>query len=143
MSLKAQAAGVAIGGAVILLGLWYVKRQASGALSAAGAAISGTASDAWNAAQTPVLDFGGGPVATVANDVGNGIVAAPSNALDTLSFGTIGGTTGSSASLLDTLKAGPMGGLFGMLTGDGNSNIFGPAPGAGLDFGTGANNWSN
>lgn len=144
MSLKAQAAGVAIGGAVILLGLWYVKRQASGAVSAVGSAISGTASDLWGTANNPVFNFGssGGLDGAVAA-VGNNTVAAPTNVLNDLGFGGFTGTTLPGDGVLGTLKAGPLGGLWGMLTGDGNSNIFGPAPSAGLDFGTGSNDWSN
>lgn len=65
------------------------------------------------------------------------VVNAPTSTLGSLGFAA----APPGSSLLDTLKAGPLGGLWGMLSGDGNSNIFGPAPSAGLDFGTGPNNW--
>lgn len=123
--------------AVAVLGLLgYVAWRVKNAGSAAAGAITGAAGAGWNLMQTPVVD----PSLPGAG-IANGIVAAPSNTLDGVSFGLIGGTNNGSGGIVDTLKAGPFGGLVGMLSGDGNTNIFGPAPSAGLDFGNGTGNW--
>jgi hypothetical protein len=121
---------------VAALGLAYVAWRVKSTASAAGNAISGAAGAGWTLVNTPVLD----PSIPGAS-IGNAIVAAPANTLDTFSFGTVGGTTAPGASWFDTLKAGPLGGVVGMLTGDNNANIFGPAPSAGLDFGNTNGNW--
>jgi hypothetical protein len=132
--MKAKTGLLLFGGAAVLVALaaWRVKSAAS----AAGSAISGVAGAGWVAMNNPVWDASI-PGASVAN----AIVAAPANTIDALSFGTIGGTGNGSGGVIDTLKAGPFGGLVGILSGDGNTNFFGPAPAAGLDFGNGTGNW--
>lgn len=132
MKLKAEL--VLVG--VLALGLGYVAWRVKSAASAAGNAISTTAATGWTLINTPVLD----PSIPGAS-IGNAIVSAPGSALDTFSFGTVGGTTAPGASWFDTLKAGPLGGVVGMLSGDGNTNILGPAPSAGLDLGNTNGNW--
>lgn len=133
MKLKTE---LVLAGAVAL-GLVYVAWRVKSAASAAGQAISGAAGAGWTLINVPVLD----PSIPGAS-LGNAIVAGPGSALDALSFGTVGGATGTGSSVLDTLKAGPFGGLVGMLSGDGNTNLFGPAPAAGLDFGNSSGNWA-
>jgi hypothetical protein len=136
MSIKSDALEIALVVGAVGAGLWWIQRRVTGAASAVGAAISDTASSAWNTATTPI-DLG----SSIASDLGTGIVEAPANSTNALSFGTIGG--GGGLGLWDTLKSGPLGGLVGMISGDGNTNMIGPAPSAGIDFGTGANDWSS
>lgn len=135
MSLKAQAAGVAIGAAVIVLGLWYVKRKASGALDSIGSTLSGWASDAgtaisdtssagWDLANTPQTNLG------PANGIATGIVTAPAGALDGLSLGLIGGSGGNAGN-------GGLGAwLLGIIDGDAFKPSSEGASGA-FDLGTG------
>lgn len=128
-------AEIAIVGGVLLL-LVYAGWKVKSAAGAVGGAITGAASSGWQLVNVPVLD-----ASIPGAAIGNGIVSAPAGALDALSFGTIGGATGSGSSWYDALKAGPLGGLVGIVSGDGNSNFFGPAPSAGLDFGNGSGIW--
>jgi hypothetical protein len=125
---------ILLGAGALALGFaaWRVKSAAG----AVGSAITGTAGAGWTLINTPVWDSSM-PGASVAN----GIVRAPANTVDALSFGTIGGATGPGSTWYEALKAGPFGGLVGIVSGDGNTNIFGPAPSAGLDFGNGTGNW--
>jgi hypothetical protein len=130
-------AELALAGGVLLLVL-YAGWRLKTAAGAAGAAVVGAAGAGWQLANTPVID-----PALPGAWLANGIVAAPASTLDALSFGTIGGTTGPASDWYDALKAGPLGGLVGIVSGDGNTNFFGPAPSAGLDFGHGSNTWND
>ncbi|SAK68292.1 hypothetical protein AWB76_04083 [Caballeronia temeraria] len=123
-----------LAGVVLLVGYAAYKVKTAGSALANSAAAA--ASAGWNLANYPVL-----PASIPGASVGNAIVSAPASALDALSFGTIGGTTTPASSWYDALKAGPLGGLVGIVSGEGNTNIFGPAPSAGLDFGKG-DNWN-
>jgi hypothetical protein len=125
---------VMLAGVVLLVGYAAYKVKTAGA--AIGGAITGAASTGWNLVNVPVLD-----PAMPGASIGNAIVSSPASTLDALSFGTIGGTTTPASSWYDALKAGPLGGLVGIVSGDGNTNFFGPAPSAGLDFGNGTGNW--
>ncbi|WP_250479012.1 MULTISPECIES: hypothetical protein [unclassified Caballeronia] len=122
------------GGVALLIGYaaWKVKSAGSALVNG----VEGAASTGWQLVNMPVLD----PTVPGAS-IANAIVSGPANVLDTFSFGTVGGTTGGGSSWYDALKAGPLGGLVGIVSGDGNTNIFGPAPSAGLDFGNGTGNW--
>jgi hypothetical protein len=122
------------GGVVLLIGYaaWRVKSAGSALVNG----IEGAAGTGWQLVNVPVLD----PSIPGAS-IGNAIVSSPASILDATSFGTIGGTTSPASSWYDALKAGPLGGLVGIVSGDGNTNIFGPAPSAGLDFGNGTGNW--
>ncbi|MDR5739488.1 hypothetical protein [Caballeronia sp. LZ016] len=134
MTTKHKLELAAVGGVLLLL--VYAGWKVKSAVGGIGSAISDTAATGWQLVNVPVLD----PSIPGAS-IGNAIVSAPANVLNTWSFGTVGGTTAPGASWLETAKAGPFGGLVGILTGDGNANIFGPAPAAGLDFGNGTGNW--
>lgn len=135
MSAKGDAIMIAGVGLATLGALWYLKSRVSGGLSAAGAAISSGASTAWDTATTPVLDFGSSAVGSTAASVGNGIVSAPANAVDSLSLGLIGGSGGTTGN----------GGLWGWLSGIVDGSAFAPAsataPDAGIDYGNGTGNW--
>ena len=137
MSLKDDAIETLVVAAVVGVGLWYIEKKMVGQVSAVGGAIESGASSAWGAATTPI-DLGN----ATASQIGTDIVEAPANTLDALSFGGISGAS-SGSSLIDAMKAGPFGGLIGFLSGDGNTNLIGPAPSAGIDYGTGANDWSS
>jgi hypothetical protein len=125
----ALAGGVAL---LVAYAAWKVK-TAGGALVDG---VTGAAGMGWQLVNVPVLD----PSMPGAS-IGNAIVSSPASILDATSFGTIGGATSPASSWYDALKAGPLGGLVGIVSGDGNTNIFGPAPSAGLDFGNGTGNW--
>jgi hypothetical protein len=134
MSTKHKLELAALGGVLLLVAYagWKVKSAVGGV----GSAISGAASTGWTLVNVPVLD----PSIPGAS-IGNAIVSSPASIIDATSFGTIGGTTTPASSWYDALKAGPLGGLVGIVSGEGNTNIFGPAPSAGLDFGNGTGNW--
>ncbi|KML60890.1 hypothetical protein VL15_07195 [Burkholderia cepacia] len=107
MSLKSDAIEVTV--TVVVVGglLWYAARKVGGGLSslgssisdaasAAGGAIADGASTAWTTAGTPVVPNDTGiPAVDGAANLANGIVSAPSSALDGLSMGLIGGSGGS------------------------------------------------
>lgn len=131
MTIKGDMIAVAVAGGALVLGAWYMRRK----IDAAGQAVADTAQATWDVMQTPIDSLG------PANMAATNIVEAPSNALDALSFGLIGRETGPGSSVLDLLKAGPFGGLIGMLSGDGNTNMFGPAPDAGIDYGNPNAGW--
>lgn len=132
--MKGKVELAAVGAVVLLLGYAAYKVKRAGASLVNGA--EGAASAGWQLVNTPVLD----PTMPGAS-IANAIVSSPANTLDAASFGTIGGTTTPASSWYDALKAGPLGGLVGIVSGDGNTNFFGPAPSAGLDFGNGTGNW--
>ncbi|WP_321797131.1 hypothetical protein [Burkholderia sp. BCC1988] len=108
MSLKSDA--LEVGVTVVLAGaaLWYVGRKVSGGVSSLGSAISNglqaaggavvdTASSGWSSATAPVLPTDSGvPAVDGAAALGNGVVSAPVNAVDSLSMGLIGGSGGTS-----------------------------------------------
>lgn len=131
MRIKGELIAVALAGGAIVLGAWYVRRKAT----AVKQAVGDTAQETWNVMNTPIDSLG--PANMAATD----IVDAPANVLDTFSLGLIGRETGPASSVSDLLKAGPFGGLVGMLSGDGNTNIFGPAPDAGIDYGNPNAGW--
>ena len=113
-------------GTAAALGIWYLNRKLSGAASAVGDAISGTAQSTWNTMQTPVTGLG------IANDIATNVVDAPSNALDALSLGLISGQGGT----------GGNGGIGAYLWNIVSGNAFAPssakAPDLGpVDYGTG------
>lgn len=137
MSLKDDAFEIGATIVVVGLALWWAERKIIRGLSSAGATLSSWASDAgaaivdttsagWTTATNPVIDpnpagpaNAGTPLGTVtsgAASVGNGIVAAPSNALDSLSLGLIGGSGGTGGS----------GGLWGWLSGIVDGSAFAP-----------------
>jgi hypothetical protein len=125
---------IAVGAGALVLA--YAAYRVKSAAGAAGAAITGAAGTGWTLINVPVWD-----ASMPGAGVANAIVASPANTLDALSFGTVGGSTGPGSTWYEALKAGPLGGLVGIVSGDGNTNIFGPAPAAGLDFGNGTGNW--
>ncbi|CAN0621114.1 conserved protein of unknown function [Burkholderia multivorans] len=132
MSLKADA--IETGVVVVIVGtaLWYAGRklgkgvdQVKQIISDAGQAVVDTTSAGWDAAQNPVLPTDSGvPAVDSAAAIGNGVVAAPSNTVNALSFGTLGGQTTPQSGVLDTLKNGPLGAVWSILSGD----AFAPAP---------------
>lgn len=138
MSLKDDALELTVAAVATLAVLWYVEKKISSGANALANGVASAASSAWSGATAP-LDVGLG---STGNAAATSIVEAPAAAADALSFGTLGGNNGGT-SLLDTLKSGPLGGLWGILTGDGNTNIIGPAPSAGIDYGQGAEDWSS
>ncbi len=132
------------GDAIVLVGvglgavaaLWYLKSKVSGGLSAAGSAISSGASTAWNTATTPVLDLGPSTAGTAVSNIGNGIVSAPANAVDSMSLGLIGGSGGNTGN----------GGLWGWLSGIVDGSAFAPASATAadplpIDYGNGTGGW--
>jgi hypothetical protein len=134
MSIKGDALEIGVTVAIAGGVLWYVSRKLSSGLSAAGSAIAGGASSAWNTATTPVLDPS--IVGDTAASVGNGIVAAPANALDSISLGLIGGSGGTTGN----------GGIGAWLWNVVNGNAFAPSTAVNpqpipLDFGNGTGNW--
>ncbi|UTV53242.1 hypothetical protein [Burkholderia arboris] len=125
MSLKADAIET---GVVVLLvgaGLWYASRKLGSVASSVGAVVQGAANsvggsviDAYNMGTAPVLptDSGVGAVDGAAA-IGNGVVAAPTNVVDSLSMGLIGGSGGTAGN----------GGLGGWLWGIISGSAFAPS----------------
>lgn len=121
MSLKAQAAGLAIGGAAIILGLWWVKRSASDALSSLGSTLSalpGQAVDAIGSAYSESATLDATNYQTLAD--GNRAV---------FGVGDAGGAVAPYGSVGITVRQ-----WWNDITGN---------DAAGLDYGTGANDWSS
>ncbi|MCA8115670.1 hypothetical protein [Burkholderia cepacia] len=120
--------------------LWYASRklgkgvdQVKQWVSDAGSAVANGASATWDTATSPVLPTDTGVSAVDgAAAIGNGVVAAPSGVVDSLSMGLIGGSGGTSGN----------GGLGGWLWGIVNGSAFAPSgagstPGAQPDSGAG------
>ncbi|RKT99545.1 hypothetical protein C7H84_30170 [Burkholderia sp. Nafp2/4-1b] len=125
MSLKSDALEVGLTVALVGAALWYVGRKVGGglssvgaALSSAGQAVSDGASSAWTTAISPVLPTDSGVAAVDgAAAIGNGVVSAPANAVDSLSMGLIGGSGGTSGN----------GGIGGWLWGIISGSAFAPS----------------
>ena len=125
MSLKSDAVETAIAVAVVGAALWYAGRKLGSGLSSVGAALSDAgqavadgASSAWTTATTPILPTDTGVSAVDgAAAIGNGVVSAPANAVDSLSMGLIGGSGGT----------GGNGGLGGWLWGIISGSAFAPS----------------
>ncbi|EDT42128.1 hypothetical protein [Burkholderia ambifaria] len=125
MSLKTDALEVGLTVALVCGALWYVGRKVGGGLSSVGAALSDAgqavasgASSAWTTVNTPVLPTDSGVAAVDgAAAIGNGVVSAPANAVDSLSMGLIGGSGGTTGN----------GGLGGWLWGIISGSAFAPS----------------
>lgn len=133
MSAKGDAIMIVGVGLGTLGALWYLKRKFGGTVAAVGSAISDTAGSAWSTATTPVLDPS--TVGSTAAGIGNGIVAAPANAVDSLSLGLIGGGGGTTGN----------GGIGNWLWNVVNGNAFAPASAntdpLPIDYGNGTGGW--
>lgn len=140
MSVKSDALEFGITAIAVGAALWYVSHKIGNGLSSVGAALSSAggavadgASSAWSTATSPVLPTDTGVSAVDgAAAIGNGVVAAPANLVDSLSMGLIGGSGGTSGN----------GGLGGWLWGIISGSAFAPSgaastPGAQPDSGAG------
>ncbi|MBA9942167.1 hypothetical protein [Burkholderia cepacia] len=140
MSVKSDALEFGVTAIAVGAALWYVSRKIGGGLSSVGAALSsaGTAvadgaGSAWSTATSPVLPTDTGVSAVDgAAAIGNGVVAAPTGIVDSLSMGLIGGSGGTSGN-------GGLGGwLWGIISGSAFApNGAGSTPGAQPDSGAG------
>ncbi|RQQ20786.1 hypothetical protein DF107_05735 [Burkholderia stagnalis] len=129
-----------VGAAV--LAAWYVERKIVGAASSAAGAVFSAINDgaqaagsavigAYGAATVPVVpvSMSDPAAAQAAAGIANGIVAAPANAVDSMSMGLIGGSGG----------AGGNGGIAGMLWGIVSGEAFKPtSPDPTFDLGSGS-----
>lgn len=121
VSLKAHIAGAAIGLGVVVLGLWYVKKQAGDTLSSWGntlAALPGEAVDAIGQTYSESATL----------EANNGATLAAGNR-QIFGINDSGGTVAPFGSLGISVQQ-----WWNDLTGN---------DAAGLDFGTGANDWSS